>query len=105
MTRQEAKEIALKHCSPLKAFTFDPWAVAAHALQAEHIRLTEHRIAAILHDIMEQTVGIPARIFRVHDEIIVETEHVPSRIELEAICTRYGVEIVPPRSSPLVGSV
>lgn len=74
-------------------------------LQIEHARMAEQTMLAVLHDIMEQTVGIPSRIFRVHDEIIVETEHTPSRIELEAICTKYGVEIVPPRSAPLVRPV
>lgn len=105
MTRQEAKEIALKHCSPLKAFTFDPLTVAAQSIQAHHVMLSEQRITALLHDIMESTVGIPARIMRVHDEIIVETEHSPSRVELQAICTKYGIEVQQPRSTPLVESV
>lgn len=112
MTRQEAKEIALKHCSPLKAFTFDPLSVAAQALQASYDAMASHRMIAALHDLMEERMGVPVEftnVTRVQDSLIVDMAIKPTlpveRIMVEALCRTHGIEIIPPRSAPLVESV
>ncbi|MGV0949249.1 MAG: hypothetical protein ACOYB3_01160 [Azonexus sp.] len=102
MTRQQAKQIALSMCSPIKERTHDAVAAMTMQLQASYAANFESVMLETLRDILRRTPG--AVVTRVHDTFIIETQSEPQarQIEIDMRVTPHGAFIEPLKILPLV---
>lgn len=111
MTRQSAKTIVLillkarlkgRHyfASDLHIGMARVNAELSPVLAARYAQLADEAMVKALRSILDLP-GITG-IVRVHDEILIETEHEPSKVEIRAICTQHGLEVKPPAASLVV---